>query len=511
MQRSTFRLSAAFLLLSVVFTVVPAQDPGQILALSVRFRSIKNTAKMTDEQRKEVETLEKQAREATNNQKLSEAYKLYSKAIAAARGQAWTPSQALTDALQARTERSILDPGDKLVVILTQYFSPDPSVEGTLQGKLEIKNSVPGSEKEIRALRGVGADFAKPLIIEAKLPDLPDGDYFLSLSFNAREGTPIVKSIPLRIARGLTAEADALKTRIADLTPKLKSKQQDSLLTAMAGPAYTASIVDQINSGRIKPTGNLKSDMALAGADLDQLARGENPLLAKRGDVHWAYRSTVDDTLQPYRFYIPSTYDASKRWPLIVALHGMGGDENSFFAGYDNGALKRMAESRGYLVVCPKGRQPASMYMGAAEKDVIDVLSEMKREFSIDDSRVYLMGHSMGGYGSWSVAANHPQLFAAIAPFAGGGTPFTMAKLQGLANTPWIVIHGDADPTVSVEESRKMVKAGQALGVKIKYIEVPGGNHGDIVVPKFKDVFDWFDAHTRQTSGAAKTAGSGQN
>src|SRR5688572_27732499 len=109
MQRSTFRLSAAFLLLSVVFTVVPAQDPGQILALSVRFRSIKNTAKMTDEQRKEIETLEKQAREATNNQKLSEAYKLYSKAIAAARGQAWTPSQALTDALQARTERSILD------------------------------------------------------------------------------------------------------------------------------------------------------------------------------------------------------------------------------------------------------------------------------------------------------------------------------------------------------------------------------------------------------------------
>ena len=116
----------------------------------------------------------------------------------------------------------------------------------------------------------------------------------------------------------------------------------------------------------------------------------------------------------------------------------------------------------------------------------------------IDDDRVYLMGHSMGGYGAWSIAANNPGIFAAIAPIAGGGTPFSRPKLKAIAHVPWIVVHGEKDPTVSVEESRKMVKAGKELGVEIKYIEVPSGNHGDVVVPAFKDIFDWFDVHKRR-------------
>ncbi len=239
---------------------------------------------------------------------------------------------------------------------------------------------------------------------------------------------------------------------------------------------------------------------------LDKLARGEHPLRTVRGDVHWAYRSAVDDTLQPYRFYLPTNYDAKRKWPLIVALHGMGGDENSFFTNYDNGVIRRLAEERGYLVVCPKGRQPASMYLAAAERDVLDVISEMKREFSIDDNRVYLMGHSMGGYGSWSIAVNNPDLFAAIGPIAGGGMPQTVLRLKSIAHIPWIVVHGDKDPTVPVEESRKMVKAGKELGIEIKYLEVPGGNHSNIVVPAFKDIFDWFDTHRRQPKAAVKAA-----
>jgi predicted peptidase len=88
------------------------------------------------------------------------------------------------------------------------------------------------------------------------------------------------------------------------------------------------------------------------------------------------------------------------------------------------------------------------------------------------------MGHSMGGYGSWSIAVNNPDVFAAIGPIAGGGTPFSRPKLKAITHIPWVVVHGDNDPTVPVEESRKMVKAGKELGVEIKYIEVPGGNPG---------------------------------
>src|SRR5262245_55564431 len=143
------------------------------------------------------------------------------------------------------------------------------------------------------------------------------------------------------------------------------------------------------------------------------------------------------------------------------------------------------------------------MYLAAAERDVIDVINVMKRDFSIDDDRVYLMGHSMGGYGSWSIAVNNPGVFAAIAPISGGGTLFSKPKLKEITHIPWIVVHGDNDPTVPVEESRKMVEAGKGLGVEIKYIEVPGGNHSIVVVPAFKDIFDWFDTHKRRPKAAA--------
>jgi predicted peptidase len=243
---------------------------------------------------------------------------------------------------------------------------------------------------------------------------------------------------------------------------------------------------------------------------LDQISKGLNPLRARRGDIHWAYHSELDNTVQPYRLFVPAKYDAKQKWPLVVALHGMGGDENSFFNGYAKGVIKEEAEKRGYLIVCPKGRGPAAMYLGAAERDVLDVIKETRRQFNIDENRVYLMGHSMGGYGTWSVAVNNPDLFAALAPISGGGMPQVVLGLKKITHIPWLVTHGDKDPTVSVEESRRMVKAGKDLGIEIKYNEVPGGNHGNIVVPAFKEIFDWFDAHKRQPKAAVKAASNGQ-
>src|SRR5262249_43086562 len=280
--------------------------------------------------------------------------------------------------------------------------------------------------------------------------------------------------------------------------------KKDDLSHAIPAVEYAASMVEMANSGRLSiERADVKGAVVNASATLDRIEKGEDPLRARRGDIQWAYRSAVDDTVQPYRFYIPTNYDAKMKWPMVVALHGMGGDENSFFTGYDNGAIRRVAEERGYIVVCPIGRGPYSMYLAAAERDVIDVINEMKRDFSIDDDRVYLMGHSMGGYGSGSIAGNNPDLFAAICPIAGGGTPFSKPELKTINHVPWIFVHGGNDPPRPLCESLKKVKAGKELGIEIKYIEVPGGNLGAVVVPAFKDIFDWFDAHKRRPKAAA--------
>jgi acetyl esterase/lipase len=503
------RFAAALIFALSLLLTLPAlaQDAGQALFLSVGFRSLKNTVQMSEEKRKLIEELEAKARAATGGQKYGEAVKLYSRGMALMRNQPWTPSSAMSAALQVKLDRVVFDPGDNARITVSQIFTPDEPITGKLNGAVSLKDAKQGVEKELKSLGEVEPDFIKPVSIEAAIPDLPDlvdGDYQLALTLKPKEGEPVVKSVTVRIARGLSARFAALKNRAASVAAKLKEGKKDDLPLAMPAVEYQASMIDLVNAGQLTlARADLKAAIANASALLDQIAKGEHPLRAKRGDVHWAYRSAVDDTLQPYRFYVPASYDAKKKWPMVVALHGMGGDENSFFTNYDNGLIRRIAEERGYIVACPKGRQPTSMYIGDAERDVLDVIKEMKREFSIDDDRVYLMGHSMGGYGSWGIAVNNPDLFAAIGPIAGGGMPQTYLKLKAIMRLPWIVVHGDKDPTVPVNESRRMVKAGEALGVKIKYIEVPGGNHSNIVVPAFKDIFDWFDAHKRQPKAAA--------
>lgn len=494
----------AALLFALSFAVTPsqAQDAATTLGLSVRFRTLKNTERMSDETRKLVEELEAKARAATSGQKYGEAVKYYSRAMALIRNQPWTPSRELSVAMQVKLNHAVFDPGDKARITISQLFTPDEPIAGKLSGSVSLKDSK--QEKELEKFTGIEPDFTKPVSIEAAIPDLADGNYQLTLTLKPKDGEPIVKPAPVLIARGLNAQAGALKTRAASVAAKLKADKKDDLLLAIPAVEHAASMVEMANSGRLSiERADVKGVIVAASATLDRIEKGEHPLRARRGDIHWAYRSAHDNTVQPYRFYIPANYDEKKKWPLIVALHGMGGDENSFFAGYDKGAIRRVAEERGYVVVCPKGRGPYSMYLASAERDVIDVINEMKRDLSIDDDRVYMMGHSMGGYGSWSIAVNNPDIFAAIAPVSGGGTPFSRPKLKAITHVPWIVVHGDKDPTVPVEESRKMVKAGKELGVEIKYIEVPGGNHGDIVVPAFKDIFDWFDAHKRRPRAAA--------
>ena len=122
---------------------------------------------------------------------------------------------------------------------------------------------------------------------------------------------------------------------------------------------------------------------------------------------------------------------------------------------------------------------------------IVDELRALLRTKGLKPPYV-LVGHSMGGFGSWSIAMNHPGIFAAIGPVAGGGNP---AQMDRIRHIPQIVVHGDNDRTVDVSQSRNMVEAAKKLGVHVKYIEVPGGGHNEVFMPAMPQVFEFFAAH----------------
>ncbi|HKP10984.1 MAG TPA: prolyl oligopeptidase family serine peptidase, partial [Blastocatellia bacterium] len=458
-SKATRRLLFSACVVVACAVTVAAQDAGQALRVSVGFNTLKNSTQLTPEKRAEVDNLGKMAQAAAAEKRFGDALKHYYHGIALMRGNEWTPSRAMSSALTMKVDRAVVEPGEAISIKLGQIFALDQKLEGKLSGSVALLN-IKGDEpvRATRAVENLEPDFTtSPASIELRAPEIEDGNYRLTLKLQAAAGEPILKTVVVHIERGLKAEAARASARIAKVKAGLSAKRQEALLASLASAEYRVALVDMASASAINfERINFRDQLREANAMLDDLEAQRDPFAARRGDFKKAYRSQVDNTLQPYRVFVPAGYDRTKPHPLIIALHGMGGDENSYFDFYNNGAFKVEAERRGYIVACPKGREPASMYLGTAEQDVMDVIAEVRRAYNIDADRIYVTGHSMGGFGSWSIAMNHPELFAALAPVAGGGNPAAMKKI---AHVPQLVVHGDDDKTVPVERSRLMVAA----------------------------------------------------
>ena len=123
----------------------------------------------------------------------------------------------------------------------------------------------------------------------------------------------------------------------------------------------------------------------------------------------------------------------------------------------------------------------------------IDVILQMQKEYKTDAKRVYLTGLSMGGYGTWSLAAAHPEKWAAIAPICGGANAKDVETIAGkVKDIPCWCFHGDADTAVKVEQSRTLIDALKKAGGTPKYTEYPkvGHNSWDAAYGD-KEFFPW--------------------
>lgn len=219
--------------------------------------------------------------------------------------------------------------------------------------------------------------------------------------------------------------------------------------------------------------------------------------------------SDVDDTEQPYGLYLPPGFDAAKEYPLVVSLHGAGSNHRLNLRrvfGKSNSAGETDVEASryfpewadvDYIVATPYARGTMG-YQGVAEKDVMDVIEDVKRRFRIDENRMYLTGLSMGGGGTLWIGLTRPDLWAAIAPVCPAPPQETADLAQNALNIPVHFFQGGADPVVRPEGTRAWVQRLKDLGVQVEYEEFPGVGH-DSWVQAYEGgrIFDWFSQHKR--------------
>ena len=213
-----------------------------------------------------------------------------------------------------------------------------------------------------------------------------------------------------------------------------------------------------------------------------------------------------------YRQLDPQNMNPKKKYPVILFLHGAGerGNDNERQLVHGSRMFLNptvLEQYPAYVLFpqCPEGKswsydptpgwdkKPGEMPADRPESSMIKALYELiqyfKENYNVNESKIYVMGLSMGGMATYEICVRHPELFAAAVPICGNINP---SRLAAAKDVKFSIYHGDSDPVVPVEGSREAYKALKAAGAKVRYKEFVGCDHGSWN-PAFNepDFFSW--------------------
>lgn len=241
----------------------------------------------------------------------------------------------------------------------------------------------------------------------------------------------------------------------------------------------------------------------------------------KTVDVYQRGEYVSDDgTVIPYRYYLPKDYDRSKKYPIVLYMHGNGsrGTDNERHLRSDGAALHNAIFASKYdcIILAPQctdrsmwcdirsAAGSAAFFdreMGVELRAAVRLYDKFISEHSVDENRQYAIGMSCGGAALWELMYNFPGKFTATIPIA-GALQYDGAELyakSGVGDTVVWAFHGTADKTCNVEATRALVRSLSAVGSDITYTEVKGDSHGNIWIDAAEEVgiIDWLFSQTK--------------
>ncbi len=231
--------------------------------------------------------------------------------------------------------------------------------------------------------------------------------------------------------------------------------------------------------------------LAMLGAVVSLPVRAEDPAPGKQVEQELK----VNGKTIPYLLYFPKDYDTKEgKRPLMLFLHGRGESSGplSMVKKWGPPRLIERGENFPYIIASPQCPRAESWAQPSQQALLVALLDHLGKTCKVDEDRVYLTGLSMGGYGSWRLAADHPERFAAVVPICGAGKPEDAEKLKYLPIWAW---HGAADPTVPVQRSIEMVEAIKKAGstvIRFTPLEHIGHNSWEAAYAS-PDLYQWLD------------------
>lgn len=206
-----------------------------------------------------------------------------------------------------------------------------------------------------------------------------------------------------------------------------------------------------------------------------------------------AMKGTVDGGYN-FWLYAPREYVYEhRRVPVIIFLHGASLCGNNMQRVRRYGLLHAIEKGRYYPAMVIAPQNPGGAW---SPKRIAKILDWVQQHHDTDTTRVYVIGMSLGGYGTLDFAGTYPDRVAAAMALCGGST---LHDFEGLGRIPLWILHGTADKAVPVSQSKSVVKAIKDSGHDrlLRYDWLSGSSHGDLArILYLKQTYDWLFFHT---------------